>query len=231
MKIEKYSALIKKLEQEFDSTIWQRGKDYYHEGLVRNVVKEKNQITAQCKGNSLYHLKIKLSNGEMSCSCPCDFTCKHLAALVMWLEKNKPYESAQLESQLSSLSKQELIIRLKIILERNPDQRNYFSNCNPDEVHKLIKKLWIPREEYTDSFFNQINYIKEQIWLLQNPELAAALLRRLIDMRDHDPESPELDHELCTFLESAKKAKFITLTRKRQMNALIEDYPFDDYQL
>jgi uncharacterized Zn finger protein len=55
-----YKKILSSLENNFDSVIWQRGRDYYREGLIKNVVRTDDIITAKCQGNSLYKLKINL---------------------------------------------------------------------------------------------------------------------------------------------------------------------------
>lgn len=122
-----------KFEKEFDSEIWQRGKEYYMEGLVGNVIKSNNIIKAESYGNSTYHLTINLKTKDMTCSCPCDFNCKHLAALIIWLKNNKLPDFSEQVKKLDSMTKSELVNILGIILEKHPEMSIY--------IHKTLMKM------------------------------------------------------------------------------------------
>lgn len=222
------NKVLKELENDFDNPYWQRGREYYREGLIRDVKQKGARITATCKGNSLYRMHLDLASKEMSCSCPCDFNCKHLAALIMWLNKNKPLTIADLDQELAKCSKSQLIERLKILLERHPEDYKYFQKPSKEEITRLIKKFWIPND-YTSSFFNELDYIKENIWAAKDFELTCALLRRLIDMYDHDPDSSEVDDAICTFLKEVEQQLTLNKKQKQELRTIIEDYPFDDF--
>ena len=52
--------LTEKFEDEFESQIIYRGKDYYRKGLVKRCLKTPEGYRAKVIGNSEYNVKIKI---------------------------------------------------------------------------------------------------------------------------------------------------------------------------
>ena len=219
-------AKLVKFEQEFASNIWQRGRAYYREGLIGNIIKNNKVIKAESYGNSTYRLKIDLEKEVMSCTCPCDFYCKHLAALIMWLKRNKPMDFSKKLEFLRSKTKQELITILSEVIEKNPNLLMCTQTITDESIKELIKKVWLPRYEYTIDFFNQLDFIKENILKKNKFDLAIIFLRKLIDMFDHDPDSNELIDYIDEFLMSLPEEK-LSKKQIKEIREIITDYPFD----
>lgn len=175
--------IFSKLENEFDSRLWQRGKEYYMEGLVDNIIKSGSIITAQSHGNKTYYLEIDIKTKKMGCTCPCDFACKHLASLAIWLQNNSVKDLNDLDEELSKLSKKELINQIKKMIKINPDFSFLTQKLSDKALNELIKKLWI----YDQGFHQKYQYIKENV-LEKSFELKLHFLSKLIDCNDHDPE-------------------------------------------
>lgn len=213
-------------EKEFDSTIWQRGKEYYREGLIGNVIKSGDMIKAESYGNSTYHLKINMKTKDMTCSCPCDFNCKHLAALIIWLKNNKLNDFSEQIKKLNSMSKTELVNALRNILEKQPEINIYLQTIDENAIKDLIKKLWFPKSDESISLYNKIGFIKENILKKPTFNLIIIFIRKLIDMFDHDPESNELMDQIGEFLYEINKIR-LTKEQKEEIRKLIKDYPFD----
>ncbi len=221
MKIE-----IKELEKKFDSTIWQRGKEYYTEGLIGNVIKSGNRIKAESYGNSTYRLEVDLKEMSMKCSCPCDFNCKHLAALIIWLKNNKIADLSEQVSFLNSMTKSELVSILGTILEKYPDMTIYTQTLDDNAIKDLIKKLWFPRNGDNISLFNKLDFIKKFVLRKQKFDLLILFLRKLIDMFNHDADSNELMDYIDEFLYGISKIK-LTKEKNGEIRKIIKDYPFD----
>ncbi|MEA3378155.1 MAG: hypothetical protein U9Q69_00800 [Nanoarchaeota archaeon] len=134
-------STLTELEKKFASNIWQRGREYYREGLIDSIVKNNDIIRAESYGNSTYRLMINLKTKEMECSCPCDFHCKHLAGLIIWLKNNKPFEISQTDSMLKSKSKNELIAILSKIVEEQPEMKRHIQTLDDKTIKDLIRKL------------------------------------------------------------------------------------------
>lgn len=204
---------LAKLEREFDNEIWRRGREYYREGLVGKVIKTGNVIKAESYGSSTYRLEINLKTKEMKCSCPCDFYCKHLAALVIWLKNNKIADFSEQMHLLESKTKAELVSALSDILKKQPDFSVYLQMLDNDAIVDLIKKLWIPKNNDLVSFFNKIDFIKESIFKKNKFNLIVLFLRKLIDMHNHDAEFDELVGYIDEFLDDVSK---INLAKKQK---------------
>ena len=91
---------IEDIQDLFDSVIHLRGEEYFEEGLVISIEPlNTNTITGIVRGNQNYTVSVTIDDGNLicDCSCPCDFDCKHAAALLLkWLSiKNK--QSASLK--------------------------------------------------------------------------------------------------------------------------------------
>lgn len=84
------------LDSLFYSDICERGQKYYNEGRVFFLEKVKDQYFAVVGGSSLYVVIIKYDEVEnlmqMYCSCPCEFYCKHMYA-VLYAIRNKKFRN------------------------------------------------------------------------------------------------------------------------------------------
>lgn len=218
--------ILSQLEKRFTSDIWQRGKQYYKEGLIDKVVKSCGIITAVSYGNSTYRLKINLKTKEMNCSCPCDFECKHLAALIIWLNNNKAIDSADFANTLRYKTKEEIISILCTMLEKRPELRIYAQTLDKKAITDLIRKLWFPKDGDDASLYNQLDYIKKTIFKKKNFSLAILLLKKLIDLFDHDSESDELMDYIDLLLNDLYEEK-LTREQSKEIRNLIKGYPFD----
>lgn len=72
------------------SSILARGKAYFRSGRVLSLALKKDTLLAQVRGSSLYHVRIKVADGEIDadCSCPYSYGCKHIVAvLYKWLKQ------------------------------------------------------------------------------------------------------------------------------------------------
>ncbi|MDI6737863.1 MAG: hypothetical protein QME12_05100, partial [Nanoarchaeota archaeon] len=131
--------LLSQLEAGFNNPYWQRGKEYYSEGLIGNIVKAGDVVRAESYGNSTYRLEINLKEGSMSCTCPCNFACKHLAALILWLKNNKVTEISEMENSLRSKTKEELIAMISQMVKANPEISAYAQSMDAREIEQAIK--------------------------------------------------------------------------------------------
>lgn len=89
------------LEDEFTSTIMDRGEDYYYQGKVLNIYKSNNRYFAKVRGSNdrIYNIEIEVINNEhayFDCSCPYDNNCKHEYAVLMAIS-NREYTEVELK--------------------------------------------------------------------------------------------------------------------------------------
>src|SRR5215471_18729584 len=67
-----------------------RGKEYFRDGAVSDVIRRGNRVTAEVEGSDLYEVMIVLDDGgvaEARCTCPYDWDgyCKHVVAVLLKL--------------------------------------------------------------------------------------------------------------------------------------------------
>ena len=84
---------VEDIQDLFDSVIYLRGEEYFEEGLVTSIEPLNTvTITGTVRGNRSYTVSVSIDDdGNLisDCSCPCDFDCKHAAALLLkWLSIN-----------------------------------------------------------------------------------------------------------------------------------------------
>lgn len=81
------------LDSIFSETISDRGKDYYVNNKVLYLEKVDDRYFSIVEGNKKYVVVIKYNeeNKKMSvyCSCPCDFYCKHIYAVILSIRNNE----------------------------------------------------------------------------------------------------------------------------------------------
>ena len=65
--------------------IYDRGEEYYDNGLVSDIVQNGNVFEAEVYGTKTYQVRFEFSNSEMKNSCDCLYygsgKCKHIVAL------------------------------------------------------------------------------------------------------------------------------------------------------
>ena len=86
--------IIDKYLDDFKSQIKYRGKAYYDNGDVFLIIKNKNNFIAKVYGSSKYEINITIYPEDKllsyTCTCPCDFPCKHEYAVFLAI-KNHEY--------------------------------------------------------------------------------------------------------------------------------------------
>ena len=91
--------LIRKYGKYFNETIKQRGLEYYKNNKVVICQKINNKYIAKVTGSNYnYHkVTIEFIDGDinMSCTCPCDFNCKHEYATLITISSFKTKNQVQ----------------------------------------------------------------------------------------------------------------------------------------
>ena len=71
------------------SEIIERGKDYYHQGLVKCVIMNGSHGFAIVDGSKAYEVEFDYDGeiiSNLTCTCPCTFNCKHEYAVMLRLQ-------------------------------------------------------------------------------------------------------------------------------------------------
>src|SRR3989338_3178450 len=147
---------IEDVQDLFDSIIYLRGEEYFEEDCVKSIeALDSSAIGGTVRGNQNYKVTISIdSEGDLSCkcSCPCDFNCKHAAALLLkWLsikgECNNGLKEAKLQKKesikdiLDKKSKEELISLLTEFLSKHPELKSLVK-IERKEIVSKIKSLF-----------------------------------------------------------------------------------------
>lgn len=129
-----------KFEDKFEDKILSRGYDYYKNNLVQDVHMVDDLIVAKVIGSKTYKAFIQVEDDdliEVGCSCPYAsdrLYCKHIAALLYYLEENDVDESSKkyknkrtnLRNIIKNIDKKELEKFLVDLLENDEDIRDKF---------------------------------------------------------------------------------------------------------
>lgn len=82
------------MDKLFSDNIFMRGREYYLEGRVSDVVIFDDKVIAMVNGSIPYRVEIKYADSEvksMQCTCPYaqSNNCKHMASLLVYLHELK----------------------------------------------------------------------------------------------------------------------------------------------
>lgn len=148
---------IEDLQDLFDSEIYSRGEEYFESGCVKAVEPINSvTITGIVVGSQNYNVSVSIDEqGDIvcECSCPCDFNCKHAAALLLkWLSVKGRYKKSKgdhkietIDEILSKKSKEELIELAKKFLFKHPELKPLIKIEKGDivrEIKALFSHFW-----------------------------------------------------------------------------------------
>lgn len=126
------------IESLASSQSFQRGASYYREGAITEPVRQGLKLRAECEGSDYepYEVTATLNkNGvaDMDCTCPYEHggICKHIVALLLtYVHGADTFEVLdELQSDLSSLSKDELVQLVGDLVNRDPKLRSVVDLC------------------------------------------------------------------------------------------------------
>ena len=157
--------LIRKYGKYFNETIKQRGLEYYKNNKVVICQKINNKYIAKVTGSNYnYHkVTIEFIDGDinMSCTCPCDFNCKHEYATLITI-KNHDYQIVHLKTKIKC-KKEPLSKTIKKIPAK--ELKEYFckdiSNLIDFDKEKFETKFinYFPNQSYNYYYNNLYNSI------------------------------------------------------------------------
>lgn len=105
---------IDTFEQEVDSKIIARGRQYFSDGLVTDLFSEEGCFTAYVDGSELYEVEVTISETgnilELSCDCPYEWgdVCKHGVAALLAIRAHCQQQKTQPKSKKASQKKPNL---------------------------------------------------------------------------------------------------------------------------
>lgn len=175
---------LKNFHSQFDEKRLWDGKEYYKSGAVQNAVKQENIIKALVKGRHTYRVALNMKTNTLSCSCPYEGNCKHLVALLYYLDEHAPHDVNSIQNQLNSKSKEELLILIQKIIARHPESLAAITTT-PINIPQEIKKLWIRDDHEIDALQEKVETVLNNIKEESQPlPLLHLLLNRLLELVD-----------------------------------------------
>lgn len=157
-------------EDYFDSLILSRGKSYYKENRILDIWCQDDLITAYIDGSEIYRIELRANDKELNnfyCSCPYsedgEYMCKHIAAVLYYLEENDIPEleisnkkEVKRDKHKSELSKiyDEMNYELRKISDRNGFVNYYNGRYFVDLISNVSDYIddFIDNEEYNNAF-------------------------------------------------------------------------------
>lgn len=99
-----------KWQNYFPWKILQRGREYYREGNIDDIIIDGLSLEAYVFGRELYHVHVKITENHklaMDCSCPYNATgpCKHLAAALFLAEQEGFFDDKRINEFLAKNNK------------------------------------------------------------------------------------------------------------------------------
>lgn len=164
------NKIIDKNINNFQHQIIKRGEDYYKDGNVSQVIKNKNTFIAKVEGTDYYEVKITIDKDSKTlscnCTCPCEFLCKHEYAVLLAI-KNKKYIEKELKEEIvkNNITLNELIqnipdFELKQYILKKIFNKNFSDylllNFNDFEIDFL---KYLPSQPYEYYYNNLYNYV------------------------------------------------------------------------
>ncbi|HII29767.1 hypothetical protein COT48_05150 [Candidatus Woesearchaeota archaeon CG08_land_8_20_14_0_20_47_9] len=153
---------IPSLKDNFGSEIIERGRKYYQQGRVRSLVVDGDSVAAVVIGSRNYRVRINLKTGNFKCTCPCEFNCKHVVAVLLALKEKKPsMRKDEIDTILKRKSREELIDILKKMLISEPRLKKII-NSTVQDINERIENLELSDEEDIDSLVDEIDGLYEE---------------------------------------------------------------------
>ncbi len=129
----------------FDSEIINRGEKYYEEGRVFFLEKIKNSYYAVVGGKGLYVIIItydeKKQTIKMYCSCPCEFACKHICAVIMAIRTKRFRKFYKITPKANSQELLDRIMNFNFLLTIGIDDEGNNYLVIEDGLIKLLPVL------------------------------------------------------------------------------------------
>ena len=133
------------LDKIFNKEIMSRGKDYYENGRVLFLEKVEDKYYSVVGGQGLYVVIIKYNpekkTMEVYCSCPCDFRCKHIYAVILAIRNNKFHKFYKITHKNNDMELLDRIMNFNFLLTIGIDDQNNNYLIIEDGLLKLLPVL------------------------------------------------------------------------------------------
>ncbi|MEK6984080.1 MAG: SWIM zinc finger family protein [Nanoarchaeota archaeon] len=248
---------IEDVQDLFDSVIFLRGEEYFEEDCVKSIEPANTDtITGIVRGNQNYNVIISIDSEDdiiCDCSCPCDFNCKHSAAMLLkWLSikgkfnkelkdtKREPKES--IDKILARKSKEELIELMEAFIGKHPELKA-FVKIERKEIISKIRRLFSDFWEWDEvrDLISQLETILEGIrrnkglWdkdLLNEMKICSDIMIKGVEsVHDEGDLGIFLEDWFKTYGEIFSKTNPTTEQKKLFIKNILDLIDKDDYGL
>jgi SNF2 family DNA or RNA helicase len=209
---------FRKIKQDFASNMLSEGRDLYNDGAVRSakiieLSSQKIRVAAQVEGSygNAYECEFEIDSVESelidsTCDCSYSFDCQHLAAALLYLEKN-------LEKMMVNFSKGEEFA----LDEHDEDERQHLARvidkakAAQEEIdsRKLDQQLIKEYNHAANILTNSPFFAPREKWIEQEAQLGLVLCDPLIAKN----KKPLVDLQIVLRLSFRSKPLFVTDVR------------------
>jgi hypothetical protein len=214
-----------------DFKVYQRGQEYYEEGMVEELMHNKanNTVIATVKGTREYQIEFSLKEEGVysTCSCPYDGVCKHMVAALLSIVTNGTenirtftlnYPTTEesldfLKKYLETLSQKELVL---LAMKFAP--ANFITEVrNLEMPEKDAEMIFKKAEKKIRKFFQDPD-------MLYDPGgMESALISQLNNLKGLENQLSDGIGELLLFIIRSVETAF------NEGYLYIDDYSGDDY--
>ena len=126
----------------FFPQIIERGKEYHQQGRVLFLEKINDKYFSVVGGNSLYVIVIKYDETtklmQIYCSCPCEFFCKHIYAVILAIRNNQFKKFYKITRNTSNINLLDKIMNFQFLLSIGTDDQGNNYLVIEDGLIKLL---------------------------------------------------------------------------------------------
>ena len=194
---------LSNFEQQIDPTILKRGYEYFKNGYVTDVEDlGHGDYEATVEGSDTYTVSLHIEGDEVTdyeCDCPYDWgpVCKHVAAVLFYLQKdlletdiplqkekrNKPKkesEAAQFEKLLKQLTHEELKTFICDVCAKDKSLRRLFIAKHLSRLYPVSKELYDKQvKKLVETYADQYGFIDYQ----ESSQLSSAVYEMIEEAR------------------------------------------------
>ena len=140
--VKKFDLLNDKLDNIFSKEIITLGEKYYNDGRVFFLEKIGEFYYSVVGGTNLYVVKIKYDDEkklmQVYCSCPCEFYCKHICAVILAIRNKKKHPFFKITNQSDDIPLLDIIMNFQFLLCIGIDDQNQNYLIIEDDMIKVL---------------------------------------------------------------------------------------------
>lgn len=217
---------IENIDKYFDNVILRRGYDYYKNGCVKSVKELDGIYRAVVDGTYKYHIVIDTNKErfDMSCSCPYDSYCKHMAAVLYYLKKDgKVSKDEKAEVHNIEFHNNKELVKCLNREYRDLKVKCHYDTLRYEELLELLKKIF-KEVEKAENFHKFFDYCMEIHYWVDNHinEFYGSY-----DVDNYEDDYYDDDDEYCEYVseidEDEEAEEKVVIIEKKDIYDLILD--------